>query len=175
MIHYECDKCGIALDADDPRRFIVRFEIYTAVGHIDLDKEAAADPRRGLERVLSELAQADPDVGIEPLPHYRAGEENEGEVPAQHHRVTMGEVGKAEDAVDQGEAYGAQGEDAADDYADDEQLGLGQGGPDEERGDQGPDAGPHGLIAEATEAVEGCGYRVREPAGEDRHGCQAPR
>ena len=61
MIRYECDKCGIAMDADDPRRFIVHFEIYTAVGHVDLDSEAAADPRQGLERVLSELAQADPD------------------------------------------------------------------------------------------------------------------
>ncbi|MGB2985992.1 MAG: hypothetical protein WBE26_08920 [Phycisphaerae bacterium] len=61
MIHYECDKCGVAMDANDPRRFIVRFEIYAAAGHIDLDAEAAAESGRAFEDVVKDLAKADPD------------------------------------------------------------------------------------------------------------------
>ncbi len=61
MIRYKCDKCGVTMGANDPRRFIVRFEIYAAAGHVDLDAEAAAQPGKGLDEVLKELAKADPD------------------------------------------------------------------------------------------------------------------
>ena len=55
MIRYECDRCGVALGVNDPQRFIVRFEIFAAAGHIDLDADAAKEPRRGLEEIVQEL------------------------------------------------------------------------------------------------------------------------
>ncbi len=61
MIRYECDRCGVALGVNDPQRFIVSFEIFAAAGHIDLDADAAKEPRRGLEEIVQELAKADPD------------------------------------------------------------------------------------------------------------------
>lgn len=61
MIRYECDKCGVAMQANDPKRFIVRLEIYAAAGHVDLDEEATAAPREGLREIVRELAEADPD------------------------------------------------------------------------------------------------------------------
>ncbi len=42
-------------------RYILRFEIYAAAGHVDLDMEDNASPRSTLEGVLQELASADPD------------------------------------------------------------------------------------------------------------------
>jgi len=60
VIRYECDKCGFAMEANAPQRFIVRLEIYAAAGHVDLDVEAAK-PGEALEDVLRELAQANPD------------------------------------------------------------------------------------------------------------------
>ncbi len=61
MIRYECDKCGVAIGANDPQRFIVRFEVYAAAGHVDLDAVTSGHPRHGLEEVVKELARADPD------------------------------------------------------------------------------------------------------------------
>ncbi|UCC31374.1 MAG: hypothetical protein JSU86_03675 [Phycisphaerales bacterium] len=61
MIRYECDKCGVAMQANDPKRFIVRLEIYAAAGHVDLDEEAAAAPTEGLREIVRQLAKADPD------------------------------------------------------------------------------------------------------------------
>ncbi len=61
MIRYECDRCGLGMRANDPMRYILRFEIYAAAGHIDLDAEDRTSPRSTLEGVLQELASADPD------------------------------------------------------------------------------------------------------------------
>ncbi len=61
MIRYECDRCGLALGVNDPQRYIVRFEVFAAAGHIDLDADAATVPRRGLEEIVEDLAKADPD------------------------------------------------------------------------------------------------------------------
>lgn len=46
---------------NDPARFIVRFEIYAAAGHVDLDAEAARAPKQTLEELVRDLAAADPD------------------------------------------------------------------------------------------------------------------
>lgn len=61
MIRYECDKCGVAIGANDPQRFIVRFEVFAAAGHVDLDAVSSGHPGHGLEEVVKELARADPD------------------------------------------------------------------------------------------------------------------
>lgn len=61
MIRYECDRCGLRLRANDPRRYILRFEIYSAAGHVDLEVEDSTSPRSTLEGVLQDLASADPD------------------------------------------------------------------------------------------------------------------
>lgn len=61
MIRYECDKCGAAMSANDPTRFIVRMEIYAAAGHVDLDSNAATDQHQALDDVMQRLAEADPD------------------------------------------------------------------------------------------------------------------
>jgi len=61
MIRYECDRCGVTLRANDPRRFIVKLEVYAAAGHVDLTLDPQADPERELEQVLKCLSVADPD------------------------------------------------------------------------------------------------------------------
>ena len=37
MIRYECDKCGARMVANDPKRYIVRLEVYAAAGPVELD------------------------------------------------------------------------------------------------------------------------------------------
>ncbi len=61
MIHYECDSCGAALGSDDPRRFIVKLEVYAAAGHLDLTPDPHADPLREMEAIMESLSEADPD------------------------------------------------------------------------------------------------------------------
>ena len=61
MIRYECDKCGVAMGANDPQRFIVRMELFAAAGHVELDPVVGVDPRAEMEQVLAALAKADPD------------------------------------------------------------------------------------------------------------------
>jgi hypothetical protein len=61
MIRYECDKCGARMRADDPKRFIVRMEVFAAADHMDLQPHVAVEPREELDRVLRDLASADPD------------------------------------------------------------------------------------------------------------------
>lgn len=60
VIRYQCDKCGLAMGADDARRYIVKIEVYAAAGHIDLSKELESG-QSSMEQVLEELSQADPD------------------------------------------------------------------------------------------------------------------
>jgi hypothetical protein len=61
MIRYECDRCGMALGANDLRRFIVKLEVYAAAGHVDLTPGPHADPQRELDAIMRSLALADPD------------------------------------------------------------------------------------------------------------------
>ncbi|HNQ24151.1 MAG TPA: hypothetical protein PKK06_13775 [Phycisphaerae bacterium] len=61
MIRYECDKCGAPLHANDPRRFIVKIEVYAAAGHIELDPEQTVDADAALKEVIEQLARANPD------------------------------------------------------------------------------------------------------------------
>ena len=61
MIRYECDKCGVAMAANDPQRYIVRLEVFAAAGHIDLGGEVEEEPGTALSEVIRDLSQADPD------------------------------------------------------------------------------------------------------------------
>ena len=61
VIRYECDKCGVALQANDPNRFIVKMEVYAAAGPIELDPDSLTDTKSGMKAVLDQLRQADPD------------------------------------------------------------------------------------------------------------------
>ena len=61
VIHYECDKCGAAMTANDAQRFIVRIEVYAAAGHVDLTGDEKGGDERELDAVLKQLAAADPD------------------------------------------------------------------------------------------------------------------
>lgn len=59
MIRYECDRCGVRMEANDGGRFIVRMEIFAAAEQFDLDAQTSQST--GLTDVLSNLARADPD------------------------------------------------------------------------------------------------------------------
>ena len=61
MIRYECDRCGLAMGANDPRRFIVKLEVYAAAGHVDLTPDLHADPQREMDEIIKSLSVADPD------------------------------------------------------------------------------------------------------------------
>ncbi len=61
MIRYECDKCGAKLGANDPRRFIVKIEVYAAAGPLDLSEEDGQSPAGDVSEIVAELARADPD------------------------------------------------------------------------------------------------------------------
>jgi hypothetical protein len=60
MIRYECDKCGKPLPANDASRFIVKLEVYAAIGQLDLGKVSESDTQSQLQDVLEELRTADP-------------------------------------------------------------------------------------------------------------------
>ena len=61
MIRYECDKCGVPLSANDPRRFIVKIEVYAAAGHVELDPNLGADAPNQVSSLIEELSKANPD------------------------------------------------------------------------------------------------------------------
>ena len=61
MIRYECDKCGAALGANDPQRFIVKMEIFAAAEHIELSADSSMNVCDELDEVLEQLRNADPD------------------------------------------------------------------------------------------------------------------
>ncbi|MFH1108495.1 MAG: hypothetical protein V1790_04755 [Planctomycetota bacterium] len=61
MIRYECDRCGVAMGANDLRRFIVKLEVYAAAGHVDLTPDLKGDPQREMDEIMKSLAVADPD------------------------------------------------------------------------------------------------------------------
>ena len=61
MIRFECDKCGVSLQANDVQRYIVKMEIFAAAGHLDLDAESASHDKSALANVIESLKKADPD------------------------------------------------------------------------------------------------------------------
>ena len=52
MIRYECDRCGAPLGENDPRRFIVKMEVYAATGRIDSDENDEADSGEALSALF---------------------------------------------------------------------------------------------------------------------------
>ena len=61
VIRYVCDRCGLRMDANDPQRFIVKLEIYAAAGPVDLDAQTASDVEGQWEKLVDDLARADPN------------------------------------------------------------------------------------------------------------------
>ena len=61
MIRYECDKCGAPLSANDPRRFIVKLEVYAAAGHVELDPDPGPNAPSQVSALIEQLSQANPD------------------------------------------------------------------------------------------------------------------
>jgi hypothetical protein len=61
MIRYECDKCGERMVANDPKRFIVRLEVYAAAGPVELELDRNHDVASELTAVLNSLRAADAD------------------------------------------------------------------------------------------------------------------
>jgi len=62
MIRYRCDKCGCDMTANDPRRFIVKLEVYAAAAPIEFNEnDPAKDHSEEINRLLKQLANADPD------------------------------------------------------------------------------------------------------------------
>ncbi len=61
MIRYECDRCGARLGENDPRRFIVKMEVYAATGRIELEEDDA-DSGEALSAAIQALSAADPDA-----------------------------------------------------------------------------------------------------------------
>jgi hypothetical protein len=47
--------------ANDPKRFIVRLEVFAASGPIDLEDDADKSPGRQMREVIHSLQTADPD------------------------------------------------------------------------------------------------------------------
>lgn len=61
MIRYACDRCGCRLEPNDPGRFIVRIEVFAAVGPVDLDSQAADESGASVKELVDQLANANPD------------------------------------------------------------------------------------------------------------------
>ncbi len=62
MIRYRCDKCGCPLNANDPRRFILKMEVYAAAAPLEFNKnDLAKDRTEEIERLVEQLSNADPD------------------------------------------------------------------------------------------------------------------
>ena len=59
MIHYECDKCGARMVANDPKRYIVRLEVYAAAGPVELELDCKSDTASELTSLLDSLRAAD--------------------------------------------------------------------------------------------------------------------
>lgn len=62
MIRYRCDKCGCDLTANDPRRYVVKMEIYAAAAPLEFTREdLAKDPADEIRQIVEQLSQANPD------------------------------------------------------------------------------------------------------------------
>ena len=62
MIRYRCDKCGCEMTANDPRRFVVKLEIYAAAAPLEFAQdELARDHTQEIQQLVDELHHANPD------------------------------------------------------------------------------------------------------------------
>jgi hypothetical protein len=62
MIRYACDRCGAALAANDPRRYVLKLEIYAAAAPLEVaPADLARDHTPAIRSLVEQLAQADPD------------------------------------------------------------------------------------------------------------------
>ena len=62
MIRYRCDKCGCTMTANDPRRFILKMEVYAAAAPIEFNEsDAGRDHTAEIRRLVEQLSNADPD------------------------------------------------------------------------------------------------------------------
>lgn len=62
MIRYCCDGCGKMMSANDVHRYIVRVEVFAAAEGLTIsEEELARDHKAEIERIVSDLKQADPD------------------------------------------------------------------------------------------------------------------
>ena len=62
MIHYECDKCGRMLDADDPNRYAVRIEVFAAAAPLEIPPaDLARDPTAEIRKLIDQLSRTDAD------------------------------------------------------------------------------------------------------------------
>jgi len=66
MIHYSCDVCRCALDPEQDLRYVVRMEVYAAMGDgpaaVDDDRDHLEEIQDILER-LDDLSPADHELG----------------------------------------------------------------------------------------------------------------
>ena len=76
-----------------------------------------------------QIVQAPGQLYISALSNNLPREGEEGHVGGEHHGVAVGKVSELQNAVDEGEADGAQGEDAAGDHAHGEGVCLREDGP----------------------------------------------
>ncbi|MFH0981156.1 MAG: hypothetical protein V2A79_06435 [Planctomycetota bacterium] len=62
MIRYRCDQCGCLMTANDPRRFILKMEIYAAAAPIEFNRnDLVQDHTEEIDRLVEQLSGADPD------------------------------------------------------------------------------------------------------------------
>ena len=61
MIRHECDRCGVAMNASDQQRYILRIEVFAAADHLDLDAQTTSDVQGELKTLVNALARANPD------------------------------------------------------------------------------------------------------------------
>ena len=90
-------------------------------------------------------------------PRKEAGRQEQGHVSAHGHVVAVGEIGEVEDAVDEGEAHGAEGDDGSEEDAVHDEAHLDEG--EEPDGHSREDYG-QGGVAGSPLASNGAG----EPA-----------
>ena len=62
MIRYRCDKCGCSMTANDPRRFIVKLEVYAAAAPLEFNERGLVkDHTEEINHLVEQLSNADPD------------------------------------------------------------------------------------------------------------------
>ncbi|MFQ6049354.1 MAG: hypothetical protein ACE5K7_08320 [Phycisphaerae bacterium] len=62
MIRYRCDGCGKMMNANDPDRYIVKIEVFTAADVLQIEPEQLQrDHRAEIARLIEQLRQADAD------------------------------------------------------------------------------------------------------------------
>ena len=72
MIHFTCDYCHRSIDPEHELRYVVRMEVYAALGTADSDCESDRDHLEEIEDILSRLEdESDPQLGDDVYQHAR--------------------------------------------------------------------------------------------------------